>query len=184
MKWRRWNVALHRDVGYTVAALTVVYAVSGVAVNHTADWNPNYRVTREERHFTPIAVGERDPMVAELVKVLDLPGPPKEAFRSRPEVVELFYDGWSVRADATEGVATVERPRDRPVLRDFNFLHLNHPKGAWTFVADLYAAALVFMAGSGVLIARGRRSLTRRGKWWVMAGIAVPAAFVVVLRYL
>jgi hypothetical protein len=183
MGWRHWNTALHRDAGYVVAALTVVYAVSGVAVNHTADWNPNYQLAREERRFEPVPVGERDAMVAELVRKLDLPGPPRDAFRSRPDEVELFYDGWSVKADATAGVATVERPRDRFLLRDFNFLHLNHAKGGWTYVADLYALALCFMAVSGVLIPRGKQSLAGRGKWWVMAGIAVPAAFVIALRH-
>ena len=184
MSWRHWNVVLHRDTGYLVAALTVVYAVSGVAVNHTADWNPNYRVTRETRSFEPIAVAEREVMVAELVKKLGLPGLPKDSFRSRPDELELFYEGFSVRADATKGVATLERPRDRFLLRDFNFLHLNQAKGWWTLVADAYAVALVFMALSGLLIARGRQGLFARGKWWVMAGIAIPALFVGVLRYL
>ncbi len=40
------------------------------------------------------------------------------------------------------------------------------------------------MAVSGVLIARGRGSLSGRGKWWLLAGLAVPAGFVVALRYL
>jgi hypothetical protein len=184
MRWRKWNVVLHRDVGYLVAGLTVAYAVSGFAVNHVADWNPNYEFVREERRFAPIAVGERDAMVAELVGKLGLPGPPREAFRAQPEQLELFYPGFSVRADAAQGTAIVERTRDRALLRDLNFLHLNHPKGAWTLVADLYAVALAFMAISGLFIARGRTSLSGRGKWWVLAGLAVPAAFVVVLRYL
>ena len=41
-KWRRWNNILHRDIGYLAVGLTVVYAISGVAVNHRADWNPSY----------------------------------------------------------------------------------------------------------------------------------------------
>lgn len=182
-RWRHWNVVLHRDAGYLVAGLTIAYAVSGIAVNHVADWNPNYELRREQRQFAPVAIGERDAMVDALVERLALPGRPKDAFRASPEIVELFYEGWSVRADATRGVATVEVPRDRPLLRDFNFLHLNQPKGAWTFVADAYAAVLIFMVLSGVLIARGRSSLAGRGKWWVMLGIALPAAYVIALRY-
>jgi hypothetical protein len=175
---------LHRDAGYLVAALTVVYAISGIAVNHTADWNPSYRIVREQRQFEPIPAGARDWMVAELVRKLALPGSPREVFRSRPDQLELFYEKSNVSADTTTGVAIVEQPRERVLLRDFNFLHLNHPKGVWTYVADIYAALLAFMAISGVLIARGKHSLFGRGKWWVMAGIALPAAFVVALRYL
>ena len=46
-KWRKWNNILHRDIGYIIVGLTLVYGVSGIAVNHTADWNPNYTVERE-----------------------------------------------------------------------------------------------------------------------------------------
>jgi hypothetical protein len=38
---------IHRDLGYVCVGLTLVYAVSGVAVNHVRDWNPNYRITRD-----------------------------------------------------------------------------------------------------------------------------------------
>lgn len=182
--WRRWNVAIHRDVGYVCAVLTVLYAVSGIAVNHIHDWNPNYRFVREARRFEPIPVSDRDTLVRLLVERLELPGPPKDAFRSRPGAIELFYDGWSVKADAEEGTAIVERPRERFLLFDANFLHLNRARGWWTFVADLYAGLLILLAVSGTLILRGRKGLAGRGKWLVLAGLAVPVAFLLVLRWL
>jgi uncharacterized protein len=39
---RAWIRATHRDIGYVAVGLTLVYAVSGVAVNHIADWDPNF----------------------------------------------------------------------------------------------------------------------------------------------
>lgn len=180
--WRAWNVLLHRDVGYVAAGLTLVYAVSGVAVNHRADWNPNTTMVREERRFAPMPVGERDAMVAALVKALDLP-PPRDAFRSRPDQVELFYEGWSVKADTTAGLATLERPRDRPVLREVNYLHLNDPKGAWTWVADAFAVALAFLALSGVLIPRGKHGLAGHGKYFLLVGLAIPLGFLAAMRW-
>ena len=50
-KWRRWNNVLHRDLGYFCVALTVIYAISGVAVNHIHHWNPNYRFERIEANI-------------------------------------------------------------------------------------------------------------------------------------
>jgi len=184
VNWRYWNIVLHRDVGYTLAALTIVYAVSGIAVNHISDWNPNYTFERVEQRFEPIPVGERETMVALAVERLGLPEMPRESFRPSPEVLELFYEGWSAEVFASEGRAVVERPRDRFLLRDFNFLHLNHGKGLWTFVADLYAGLLAFLAISGIILLRGKRGLAGRGKWFVLAGLALPLAFVIVLRYL
>jgi len=182
--WRRWNSALHRDLGYLCVALTLVYAVSGIALNHIHDWNPSYGVVREERRFEPVPVSDRDAMVAQLVERLGLPGPPKDAFRPRPETVEMFYDGWSVEADAAAGKAIVERVRERFLLFDANRLHLNRPRGLWTWIADLYAALLVLLAVTGMFVLKGRTGLAGRGKWLVLAGAAVPVLFVVVLRWL
>jgi hypothetical protein len=184
VRWRSLNNAVHRDVGYLCVALTVLYAISGVAVNHKEDWNPSRRLVRETRRFEPVPVGEREAMVATLVARLSLPGPPRSSFRSAPHLVELYYDGWSVSADALAGVALVERLVDRPLLRDANFLHLNEPKRLWTWVADLYAVLLLVLAATGMLVLRGRNGLMARGKWLVGAGLLIPVAFLVALRYL
>lgn len=181
--WRRWNTVLHRDLGYFCVALTVVYAISGIAVNHMHDWNPNYKIERVEHTFEPIPVGDKPSMVALAVARLDLPEPDK-TFRPSPEILQLFYDGWSVEVRAVEGMAVVERPRDRFLLRDFNYLHLNHPKGVWTLAADAYAALLLFVTVTGVFVLKGKKGLAGRGKWFVLAGLVVPLAFLLVLRYL
>jgi hypothetical protein len=179
---RRLLRALHRDTGYLVAGLTIVYAVSGVAVNHLDDWNPTWRIVREERRLAPLPVTDRETMTAGLVRALELPGPPQGAFRRSPERIELFYDGWSVEADVEAGTAVITRPRERPILGDANHLHLNHPKGLWTWAADLFAVLLGGLALSGVFLIKGRLGLAGRGKWLVAAGLLVPAAFLVLRR--
>jgi hypothetical protein len=179
----RWNRILHRDVGYLCVALTLVYVISGVAVNHLDDWNPNYVVTREVRRFDPVEVADRETMVRELVTRLDLPAP-KGSFRSSPERVELFYDGWNVVADAAAGTAVIERTRRRFVLFDANTLHLNRPKGAWTWIADGYAILLGFLAVSGIFMLRGRTGFAGRGKWLLLAGLLVPVVFLAARRIL
>ena len=58
MKWRKWNNIIHRDLGYLCVGLTIIYAVSGVAVNHVQDWNPNYVIEKQEKRIEPISVVE------------------------------------------------------------------------------------------------------------------------------
>ena len=173
------NRAVHRDAGYLVAGLTLLYAVSGVAVNHRAEWNPSWNLTPETRRFAPLPVTDRPTMEAAVMAALSLPGPPRSSFRRAPERIELYYDGWSVEADVVEGTATVTRPRERPVLRDANYLHLNEPKGAWTWIADAYAVLLGALAVTGLFVLRGRHGLAGRGKWWVMAGLLPALAFLI-----
>jgi len=182
-KWRYWNNVLHRDLGYLCVALTVIYAVSGVAVNHIHDWNPNYDIQRIERSFDPFPVSDRPTMVAQAVERLGLPQP-NEAYRPNPSTVHLFYEGWSVEVFALEGRAIEDRPSERFLLRDANYLHLNHPGGWWTWVADAYAILLLLLAVTGMFVLKGKKGLTGRGKWFVLAGLVVPVAFLIVLRYL
>lgn len=165
-------------------ALTVIYAVSGIAVNHVHDWNPSYKFERVERRLEPIPVSDRETMVDLAVERLGLAELPRESFRPDPATLQLFYDGWSVEVDAVGGTALIERPRDRILLRDFNFLHLNHPKGLWTFVADVYAGLLLLLALTGMFVLKGRKGLAGRGKWWVAAGLVLPIVFLLVLRYM
>ncbi len=184
MNWRKLNIVLHRDIGYFAVALTIIYAISGIAVNHTHHWNPNYKIERITKTFEPVPVSDRETMVAQLVLRLELPGPPRSSFRSAPHLVDLFYEGWSVRADASAGRAEIERPKDRFLIRDMNFLHLNHPKGLWTYFADAYAILLLTLAITGMFVLKGKTGLAGRGKWFVLAGFVVPVVFVFLLRYL
>lgn len=181
--WRHWNKVTHRDVGYFCVALTAIYAISGIAVNHIGDWNPSYGIERTESSFEPIPVSDRETMVAQAVERLGLPGPPRDSFRPDPATVQLFYDGWSVEIRALEGTATTERARGRFLLRDANDLHLNRPKGAWTWVADAYAGLLLLLAVTGLFMLKGRQGLAGRGKWFVLAGLLLPVVFLILFRY-
>lgn len=182
---RRLTIATHRDIGYLVAGLTVIYAVSGVAVNHVDDWNPNYSIVREQRDVPPLSADTpRDAVVAHLARSLSLPEAPKNAFRPAPGRIQVFYEGLTVDADYVAGKATLEGVRERPVLRDANFLHLNHPKGVWTYIADAYAVLLAVLAVTGLFILKGRKGFGGRGKWLFAAGLAVPLLALLVLRWL
>ncbi len=47
-QWRKWFRVVHRDFGYLFFGLTLVYSVSGIALNHLDDWNSNYIIVRKE----------------------------------------------------------------------------------------------------------------------------------------
>ena len=40
-----WLRAVHRDIGYLAVGFTVIYALSGIAMNHIDDWDPNFQAT-------------------------------------------------------------------------------------------------------------------------------------------
>lgn len=48
MRWHKLNVILHRDVGYLAFALTIVYGVSGLAVESPRRLNASIRQGPED----------------------------------------------------------------------------------------------------------------------------------------
>jgi hypothetical protein len=185
LPWRRWNAAIHRDVGYLSVALTLAYALSGLAVNHIASWNPNYVKTREVRRIAPMDPAEpAGSLIQKAQAQLRPEGRFKNAFQPDDDTLQLFYDRATYAVDLPTGQVLVDATRPRPVLHALNQLHLNAPKRLWTAIADLYAGALIVLALSGLFILRGPKGALGRGLWFVGAGLAVPLCYWLWWRYL
>ena len=48
MKIRKWLRIIHRDMGYIFFGMSMVYGISGIALNHLGDWNPDYIIKISE----------------------------------------------------------------------------------------------------------------------------------------
>lgn len=178
MKWRRWNYVLHRDIGFLCIGLTLLYAISGVAVNHIAQWNPSYSVERVETNIGPVTGHPSDAgTISSILERLDEKGKLENSYRPDRSSLQLFVEGRSILINLQSGHVVYDRAIPRPGLREMNFLHLNHPKKAWTWVADLYAIALAFLAISGLFMIR--RKTLRRGLVLSGLGIALPIVFLI-----
>lgn len=176
--WRRLTIATHRDAGYALFALVIVYSISGIAVNHIEDWNPNYSRSTERRIIEPLADLPREAQVERAASLLGVDTQDvKNHFRPDPETLQLFVEASTYSIDIPTGKVIVEAARRRPVLFEFNQLHLNHVKGVWTYVADLFAVALILLAVTGLFIVKGENGPWRRGKWYLIGGFVVPAVF-------
>jgi hypothetical protein len=181
VRWRKWFRALHRDVGYVAVALTIAYALSGLAVNHIEDWNPNYRFTTERFDLGPLPPGEHQAQADHVVARLKLdPREVRGHFAESARDLRVFLpDGQDVRVDVTTGRGRIKTITTRAVLFEVNALHLNNLKGVWTYVADLFAVALMFLAITGTTMMKGDRGITGRGKWFVGAGLLIPIGFII-----
>jgi hypothetical protein len=175
--WRRWSIVLHRDVGYLAVALTLAYGVSGIAVNHIADWNPNFRISKEFVDVAPITATALPEMVATAIDRLGLTTAPMNSHRPDPQTLQLFYKNKVYHVDLPTGKVMIESTVPRPVLYEMNRLHLNGPKHAWTYIADLYAAALILLAVTGLFVLKGRLGITGRGGWLTAAGTLIPVGY-------
>jgi len=184
MQWRRWNNILHRDLGYLCAGLTIVYVVSGVAVNHIHQWNPTYHVERRTAPLAPLTAADLALPVGpgRLLLQLGLTPDYRSTFRPDSTSLRIFVEDGTVDVDFATGEATVEIVRERTMLGAANFLHLNHAKRLWTWMADVYAVALGLLALTGLFVLKGRKGITGRGAWLTAIGVVVPFVFLWLYR--
>jgi hypothetical protein len=175
---RPWLRALHRDLGYLAVGLTVVYALSGIAVNHIADWDPNFD-NFEANHQLALPLPADDQALAErLLTELAITDKPTEVYRSDTHEVSILLERRTFHVDTVTGAVLEDGQRPRFLLRVANWLHLNRGKKAWTYVADGYAAFLLLLAGTGLFMLPGRKGLIGRGGLLVALGVAVPVLYV------
>ncbi len=183
VNWRRWNRAIHRDLGYFFFAMTLIYAISGIALNHLDDWNPEYVVTTQEIQTSNL---NRNIDKEKVLNLLDKYGEKdnykKHYFPSGGSFLKVFIKGGTITVDLNTGKGIIEKTKRRPIFSEMDYLHYN-PIKYWTWFADIYAGALIVLAIGGIFIPRGRASLTRRGIWLVVAGIIIPVVFLLVYFY-
>jgi hypothetical protein len=176
-QWRALLRALHRDAGYTAVGLTFVYASSGIAVNHVADWDPNFH-NATSTHELRAPLPEDDAAATRFVlDRLGIRDPPKESYREGDEF-EVLFEHRTLHVTAATGHVVDEGQQPRFFLRASNWLHLNRGKKAWKYFADAYAAGLLFLATSGMFMLAGKKGLFGRGVFFVMAGVALPLIYV------
>jgi len=179
---RKWNRVLHRDIGYLAVGMSVIYGLSGIALNHTDGWNPNYTITRKEIKInTPIV---KETLNKEKVlNILENYGEEdnyKKYYFPEKNILKIFIKGGTVRINTDTGTGNIEKLKRRPVLYQVNFLHYNNPRKLWTWFSDIYAAALILLAISGLFILRGKKGITGRGAWLTAIGIIIPGIFLLI----
>lgn len=177
--WRPLVRSLHRDCGYLAVGLTLVYALSGLAVNHISDWDSNF-VRYRKTHRLAAAVPADDAAAArQVLAELKIAGQPEEVERFASDQLRIRLADRLLDVNPESGQVVEQGQRPRPFFRLANWLHLNRGKKAWTLIADLYAVGLLLLAVSGLFMLPGKNGLKGRGGILVALGIAIPVLYVV-----
>jgi hypothetical protein len=180
---RSLNVAAHRDFGYFFSSLIIIYCLSGIALNHVNEWNPDFIITRDSVSFEggltkadmtndminslSQKIGEGD------YKVFDFP---------TYNQVKVYYEDASLHLNFETGEGIYENVARRPVFYEANVIHRNSVKG-WKWAADIFAVLLIVIVVTGLFIVRGKYGITGRGKWLIGAGLIPPIVAIIILHY-
>lgn len=185
--FRKTLRGLHRDAGYVVVGLTFVYALSGLAVNHIKDWDPNFVQAEAHYQLAPgipaqLADPSDEPAAQALSRrvlgELKIESAVSEVYAISETELDITLPEGKLALDLARRTADFSGQKPRPFLRLANWLHTNRGKAAWTVIADLYAVLLLGLATSGLLLIR-EKSWIGRKTLLVGAGVLVPVLYVV-----
>jgi len=181
LKWRKWFRVIHRDFGYLFFGVTLVYAISGIAINHLDDWNPNYVITAKEINTSLDRNSDKNAIVAMLEEHGEQKNYKNHYYPSENGLKVFLKDG-VVYVNLNTGQGLIEKSRRRPMFREMNYLHYN-PVKYWTWFSDLYAGALIALAITGIFLVRGKKGITGRGAWLTILGILIPLIYLFIYFY-
>lgn len=179
-KIRRLNVATHRDLGYFFSSLILVYCISGIALNHVDDWNPDFIITKDSisltRTYTRAEITEQtitefDKLVGEEShRIYDFP---------TNDQVKIYYKDASLHLNFTTNKGMYESISKRPVFYQVNVLHRNSLK-SWKWASDVFAVMLIVINITGLFVLKGKHGISGRGKWLIAAGIVPPVIAIII----
>ena len=180
---RKWSRFLHRDIGYFFIGTSIIYGLSGIALNHMADWNPSYSVDTKE-FTTTIDLSKSDEVLNNIYSLLDDVDDRdnyKKHYYPDEDVLKIFLSGGStVIVDLETGDVFAEYLRKRIVFYEVNFLHYN-PSKWWMWFSDIFAGALIFLAITSLFMVKGKKGIVGRGGIYMTLGIIIPILFLIFL---
>jgi len=179
-RWRAWLRALHRDLGYLTVGLTIIYAVSGIAINHIGQWDPNFTTVHRELTIAKIPAETPDDVaIARAAKAVGLGDDAVATAARYGDEIHFDQPGGTVVVYGDSGLVVEDARQSRFFLRMANWLHEVRGKHAWALIADAYAFILLFLAVGGLFMIKGRLGLRWRGAILVGAGAMVPTMYVI-----
>ncbi|MCO5239309.1 MAG: PepSY-associated TM helix domain-containing protein [Chitinophagaceae bacterium] len=182
-KLRRLNLTWHRDLGYFFSSLIIIYCISGLALNHLDDWDPDFIIHRKTVQFPAnLSVSQvTDDKVAEFSKLVE-----ESHFKiydfPTDNQVKIYYDNASLHVNLETGTGQYEKIVKRHLFYEANVLHRNSLAG-WKWVSDIFAIMLIVISVTGLFILRGKYGFRRRGAWFMLAGLLLPVVAVWLFYY-
>jgi len=179
---RKWMRILHRDIGFFFIGTSIIYGISGIAMNHVKDWNPSYYVSFEDFETTKDLKEEitSEENILALLDDVDNRTNYKVHTYLNDSVLKIYLDKGSViELNTNTGKGHAELLRKRAFFYEVNYLHYN-PNIWWTWFSDIFSVSLIFFAISSVFMVRGKKGAWGIGGIYIVFGIIIPIVFLII----
>ncbi len=176
-RFRRYCRTVHSHLSFFFMGVILIYAVSGITMNHLKDFNPKYYITVNnytvKERFPPSHKFNKNEIIQLLKEVGEQDNYIKHFYSNNSTVKVFLKSGSSYILDTQTGNVAYEGIKKRPVFYQLSFLHYN-PGTWWTYFSDLSAVCLILICISGILMNKGKRGLFGIGGIELLAGILIP----------
>lgn len=173
-KFRKWIRIIHRDIGYLMVGISLIYGISGYILNHIDGTDPAFKST--EGTIVLAKYLSRAELATEWQKKDDLPEI-KRILCIDDEHYRVMLDGGIGIYETVSGTVDYKYHKKKPIIYFMNKLHYNKV-AHWTIVGDIFAFTLIFFALSGLFMVKGKKGISGNGKWYLITGLILPLVYI------
>ena len=171
------NRSIHRDFAYFYVGLIIAFSFSGIILNHRQDWYP-MDYTFESQEVALNLPEDSKAITKEFIinntKELDVE---YNSHRIRNGELRVYYkDNAIMDVDLKTGKGELEFKRKVPLIGHTMYLHKS-TNGFWIWYSDIFGAAMLVIAITGMLIPMGKFGFKHRGWKLALAGMVFPLIF-------
>lgn len=177
------NRSLHRDFAYFYFGLIIAFSFSGIILNHRQDWYP-MDYTYESKDVELVIPAEKEQIDRDYLMTQTQSwetGAKYDSFRIRGEQLRVYFkDNVIADIDMKTGKGLLEYKRKTPLIGHSMYLHKT-TNSFWIWYSDIFGAAMLLIAITGILIPMGKNGFKKRGWKLAVAGMLFPLIFLIFL---
>ena len=117
MKWsssiRKWSRLIHRDLSFFFAGMVLIYAISGIVMNHRDTINPNFSIERKEYKIAeklPGKEGMKRENVLPLLQPLGEEGNYTKHYFPKADIMKVFLKYGKNNERVITGLKRISKP--------------------------------------------------------------------------
>lgn len=175
--FRKYSRKVHLHLSYFFVGVILIYAISGLTMNHLKDFNPQYMISVDEYQadgkFPHIQNYTKDEVINLLKKVEEEHNYTKHYYPNKSTMKVFLKNGSSFGLNTETGEVKYEALKKRPFFSQLSTLHYN-PNKWWTIFSDIFAGSLIVICVTGILMNKGKKGIIGIGGIEMLGGIIIP----------
>ena len=174
---------LHRDIAYFFLGLIIAFSISGIALNHRVNFDPQEYVVEITKVHIPEFISKASFDDKELIEVAQQWGLDEafRGFRHKGNKLRVFFKEAYLTVNTDTGEGELEKSKVRPILGQMTILHKS-TNNWWIWFSDIFGVAMLIIAITGAFLSKGKNGFANRGWKLSVVGLIFPFIFLFVLN--